>query len=223
MRFLLLWSLVICSALLFSGCDGERAASPTDSGKASSASSDSGVIIEREVFPSILFEAEGGKVAEPVKMFEDADVSNGAYLLAPEGPDHEEISVGGSADYAVNIPEAGEYVLWVRAKWSGACGNSLGIILDGKDRKTVGDAIYETWHWAPLARQRLMLSAGMHTLCVESREDGSAFDQILLTQDLDDRPSGIADPAAKGRVTLTDCKPPSKPAPPAEAVTPPAE
>ncbi len=165
------------------------------------------ITVEYEVRPSVLFEAEAGRIEAPVAEFESDAASGGKYVLAPEGPDHQEINKGGGVNFTLKIEKAGDYWFWLRTHWSGACGNSLGVALDGQDIGAVGDATYEEWHWVRLGRKPIALAGGDHVLYVESREDGSSFDQVLLAQDEDYRPIGIEDAASEGRTVLTDCKP----------------
>jgi len=157
--------------------------------------------IEYMVMPSILMEAETGTVTAPVEVFEDEAASGGKYILAPEGPDHKEISVGGDVACQFNVAEAGEYLLWLRAKWCCSCGDSVGIMLDGVEAGTVQDSVTGVWHWVALQRRRLDLSVGDHTLVLTNREDGAAVDQILLTQDREYRPMDIEGTDVDGRIS----------------------
>lgn len=141
--------------------------------------------------PRIVIEAEDGVVTAPMAVFEDAHCGGGKYVLAPEGPDHKEISIGGDVAHRIKIDEAGEYSLWFRVRFSGPCGNSLGVFLDGEEVGTVEDAVFDQWHWVPLQGRRITLSAGEHQLVVANREDGAACDQIALTTDPDWRPVAI--------------------------------
>jgi len=201
--------LVVILVVVSIGC--KRETPPVPAG-VNAASATEGLTIEYETLPSILFEAESGLVAAPVALYDDAEVSGGKYALAPEGPEHKEVSIGGAVTYAITTPESGEYVLWLRAKWSGDCGNSLGITLDGQDLGEVGDAVHEKWHWVRLIRKKLKLAGGAHTLTVANREDGSAWDQVLLTRDENYRPAGIETGDARGRAVLKDTTPPETPA-----------
>ena len=200
--------LLVALFVALSGCKRETAPVPPD-GTASNAGGE--LTIEYEILPSVLFEAESGLVTAPVALYDDAEASGGKYALAPEGPEHEEISFGGSVAYTITAPENGAYVLWLRAKWSGKCGDSLGILLDGRDLGEVGDAVHKQWHWVRLLLKTLTLTGGTHTLIVENREDGSAWDQVLLTRDEDYRPAGIETADVRGRTFLENTRPPGKP------------
>lgn len=157
------------------------------------------ITIHKAVSPSILLEAESGKIEEPMGIFsDDAEASGGAYVLAPEGPEHKEISVGGGVTLKFDAPEAGEYSLWLRTKWCCDCGNTVNVVLDGIELGTVGDATLEAWHWTPL-QKRVDLSAGPHVLVILNREDGAQVDQVLMAQDADYRPAGIEAASVPGR------------------------
>lgn len=196
--------LVAVSSIALAGCgrsaDNPARGTPSTTLAVSNGASSGGLFsITRDVRPSILIEAESGAVKPPVVVKEEANASEGRCVIAPEGPDHTEISVGGDVTYKVHVAEAGDYYLWLRANWSGGCGNSMDISMDGKALGYVEDAVYETWHWVPLQRPLRKLTAGDHLFTLGNREDGAAADQILLTQDADYRPTGIESLNAQGR------------------------
>lgn len=157
------------------------------------------ISISRTVSPSILIEAESGAITPPVEIKDDKDASGGKYIVAPEGPEHKEISIGGDSTCKLRVSEPGDYTLWLRANWSGACGNSIDIRLDGERLGTVEDSVFEVWHWVALQRPLRGLAAGEHLLTLYNREDGSAVDQVLLTQDSGYRPAEIEPAEAPGR------------------------
>ena len=97
----------------------------------------------------------------------------------------------GDATFSFKVTEPGEYILWMRAKWCCSCGKSLDVSIDGGEFLTVLDPTFQKWHWVRLKRPPFKLAAGDHTMVVKTREDGSAFDQILLTQDTDYTPTEI--------------------------------
>ena len=195
-------SLLLCVTivLLLCGCGDET--ETANSNNPPPPIQNGSVTIEYEIRPSILFEAEDGEVVNaPVTVFEDVECSRGEYVMAPEGEEHKELSIGGDVTYAFSVKEAGKYRLWLRTRFCCACGNSLGISLDGNKVGKVEDAVFEKWHWEQLRLRMLELAAGAHTLTIANREDGAAWDQILLTQDRDYRPAGMEDPDVEGRTT----------------------
>ena len=142
--------------------------------------------------PRILVEAEKPTHLEPpMKICDDVQASGGRYAEAPEGPNHKEISKGGSATYEFEVAEPGAYVLWVRKNWCCGCGNSLTISVDGAAELMFGgDATYGKWDWKRVtdpAKPGMPLTysftKGKHALKIGNREDGSKFDQVLFIQD----------------------------------------
>jgi hypothetical protein len=159
------------------------------------------ITIRHAVLPSILLEAEAGKIQAPMALYnDDPAASGGAYVLAPEGPNHEKMSEGGGVTLKFESPASGEYTLWVRGNWCCDCGNSAELMLDGGELGVVEDATLGAWHWTPL-RKRISLSAGPHLLAVLNREDGAKVDQVLLTRDEDYRPVDVELPDVPGRVS----------------------
>ena len=179
-------SAFVCVAL--ASCGEQPPVAPPDAPEAQEPSGT--VTIQYYEAPRLVVEAESGEIEAPMALFEDAEASGGQYAMAPEGPDHSEISIGGHVLCSFALPEAGEYVLWFRTRWSGECGDSLDVVLDLDELGPVQDATYERWHWARLQKP-VQIAAGEHTLLIENREDGAAVDQILLTPDPDYRPTEI--------------------------------
>jgi hypothetical protein len=197
-------------ALLLAACSDEPAG-PGEQPPAGGEPTATIRVHEPEPAHSILLEAEAGKVAAPMAVFEDAEASGGSYVLAPEGPEGEEINVGGEVVHVFHAPEAGAYALWLRTRFSGACGDSLSVALDGLPVGTVQDSVYGAWHWTPLSGRKLDLAPGEHVLVVGNREDGSAYDQVLLTADPDERPAGIATLDVPGRTAGAPPAPQTRP------------
>ncbi len=185
-------------AVLTGGCDdGAGKSAPTTTVKTGT------VRIQREVFPSILLQAGDGEIQSPMQLFDDATAAGGKRACAPEGPNHQELSKGGAVVFKFDVAQPGDYHLWARAHWCCSCGNSLGVSLDGMDFvEGIEDGTFQKWHWVRFQRPLQRLSAGKHQLVIKSREDGSSFDQILLTQDSEYRPSGIEQTNVAKRTTL---------------------
>jgi hypothetical protein len=138
----------------------------------------------------ICFEAETAKeIEKPMAVMTNATVgASGTYLEIPEGAGNPPKLNAGKAVYSVDVPEAGNYVLWLRVWWNGECSNSFTISVDSQTPFLFGeDATYKVWHWVryPVSRtaRPIQLTAGKHTLCIMNREDGVRLDQILLSGD----------------------------------------
>jgi len=108
---------------------------------------------------------------------------------------------GGYVTFKVNIPEQGNYTVWVRTWWYDACGNSFFLVVDTKPAQIVGgDGTFKTWKWRK-APQPYALTAGVHTFKVQNREDGARADQILITNDTRTIPTRAMTETAQYRVT----------------------
>ncbi len=118
-------------------------------------------------------------------------------------------------DYRLDVARAGTYYVWVRGKAvSGrkSSSNSVHVGLSGKavssaDRIS-GFGTDFGWEKGTMdgSRAKLKLPKGVHTLNVWMREDGFAFDKIILTPDANFVPGATATPIEKS-------KPGEKPAP----------
>ena len=98
----------------------------------------------------------------------------------------------GGALFEIEVPQAVKCKIWVRCWWDGSCGNTLNLQVDDEPRSiTIGnDGMYHTWHWLE-SPKTYNLSAGKHTIRILNREDGIAFDQILITTDMEYYPQEI--------------------------------
>lgn len=124
------------------------------------------------------------------------EVSQGKYVEIPEGAGYPPKVTAGEATWTFEIPAAGRYYLWCRARWDNECGNSISMSIDDAKPFTFGqDATYESWHWvrAPRRLAQLELTQGTHTLQAKNREDGVRIDQILLVRDKRYVPVGVED------------------------------
>lgn len=117
----------------------------------------------------------------------DKTASGGKYVHIPLRRPHGENESGptdtGNAVYKFKVPSAGVYRLWVRANWYDSCGDSFFVIVDDQPQSWVGeDGTYQKWHW--VKGKTYQLSAGIHKIRFQNREDGAKLDQFLLTNDL---------------------------------------
>ena len=108
-------------------------------------------------------------------------------------PENEEPSMKyGGALFEIEVPAAVKCKIWVRCWWDGSCGNTLNLQIDDEPRSTTigNDGTYHTWHWLE-SPKIYNLSAGKHSIRILNREDGIAFDQILITTDMEYYPQEI--------------------------------
>ncbi len=98
----------------------------------------------------------------------------------------------GKAFYPFEIPEDGDYYLYLRAKWYDNCGDSVYVRFDKGTYLSIEDSgrkmgdTYQ-WAWHPLRLkgnlQKIHLTAGKHTLELSTKEDGPKFDKFLISSD----------------------------------------
>jgi len=133
------------------------------------------------------FEAESGTLASPMAIASDQNASGGQFITTSTFD-------SGSATYAVDIPSAGNYVIWCRVLSPDGGSDSFYVSVDGG-----AEAIYATaqnrwtnaWQWTAVndiivtgtAARTFQLGAGRHNLVFRGREEGTALDQILVTND----------------------------------------
>lgn len=151
-----------------------------------------------EVPPRVLVEAEQGQLRPPMRAVADATASGGSFVQVPKGAgaDRE-----GGVDLVVEIPVAGDYLVWARVRAPSSGSNSVHVVMD--------DGPSFIWHvphvppegdgpgpWVWAAAERLdapepmvyRLEAGSHVLGFTNRETGFAVDRVLLTADRTVRP-----------------------------------
>jgi len=134
------------------------------------------------------FQAESENITSPLETVSDPNASAGAYIWKPSGSG-DTTTPDGAAEYTIDIPIAGEYVIWGRViAPDGGC-NSFFTSIDAGEDFAWGVQIGSVWTWDsvngngqdPLV---LNLSAGTHTLRISGREDGTKLDRLLITNDM---------------------------------------
>jgi len=188
-------------ALLLSGFGCKPADAPPASGKTAPpppekattrpAAPSVNIQIEATTAPRIVLEAEAGTIQAPMEKRKDENASGGEYVEAPEGPEHQELSIGGSVTLPFKVTAPGNYELWLRVWWCCSCGNSLDLKLDGEDLGYITNNNLRVWQWMRCPKGPFTLSAGEHVLVVGNREDGSRLDQVLFIADSEYVPAGI--------------------------------
>jgi len=104
-------------------------------------------------------------------------------------------------EFEANFPTSGRFYVWVRGQASSNKDDSLHVSLDGRKSDDAFDlsGFQSDWTWSSRrmdgVRARVTVeTAGPHLLSVWIREDGVMIDQIVLTQDVDFKPSGPVNP-----------------------------
>ncbi|MBC7225349.1 MAG: hypothetical protein H5T59_13930, partial [Anaerolineae bacterium] len=125
-------------------------------------------------------EAESGSMASPMIVAMDPDASGCYYVHVPEGEGNNR----GSVTFTVNVPAAGDYHIWMRARGMDYAGDSFYLSVDGVDALT-GVAVGDAWTWDRVKDglnneypKTWHLSAGPHTVQVRGREDGAQLDAL---------------------------------------------
>jgi hypothetical protein len=140
------------------------------------------IIIDSEPV-TIVREAEAGTVVPPMQVFDDPAASGGKYVMTPEPPT-ENLATGGRVEFALDIPAAGDYKLWLRVEFDDSCDNSLEAGFGGAPIEVTNNN-YGAWQWIKVGRVPFHLQAGPARLIVGNRENGSRLDQVLVAQDLE--------------------------------------
>lgn len=131
-------------------------------------------------------EAEDGILTPPMEKAFDANASGGGYVHVPEGTGVN----AGKVTFTVYLPVSGTFYLWGRGLGPSGTSDSFWSYVDNGTPEIFNLQNQVTWGW----RRRttpLVLSAGVHTITIENREDGTLLDKILLTNLGSYTPSGL--------------------------------
>ena len=134
----------------------------------------------------LAIEAESATLVSPMAISTDQNASGGKYIASTA----DEL---GTATFAIDIPVAGDYVVWCNVVWTGRGTDSTYVSVDGgaEDIYTTIDGPWSTaWQWTVVngfnaggATRVFSLSPGRHNLVFRSREANTALDQLLVTND----------------------------------------
>ncbi len=141
----------------------------------------------------LAFEAEDvADIQAPMVIKEDEEASGGEYIVSPaEG-------VSAFVDYAIEIPEEGDWIVWGRVIAPNGDQDSF-LIVDFDDTITkpaYGDDQFRwsvrntpSWAWDPVNAQAgtdpriFSLTEGEHVLRIWNRENSTQLDVIFMTTD----------------------------------------
>lgn len=138
-------------------------------------------------------EAETGFLSPPMAVYQDAGASACYYVADVTSWSN------GRAGYALYVPVADEYYLWLRGMGLSWNQNSFTVVVAKAYTSTVEMAPVNgqwTWGWYPAWRggvqdQGYPLAAGAHSIEVLRREPAARLDLLSVTNRLDDVPSAI--------------------------------
>lgn len=149
-------------------------------------------------------EAESATVISPMLKGNDTSASGGSYLYTT-GTDTSNVPpVGtGSASFTINVPSAGNYVLWTRVRYVDGEQNSHFVRFNNSTSYIVvgNDDVFGSYRWVnfrdanPSSVITVNLSAGNNTISFFGREANTRIDKILLTTDTNFVPSGTGSTA----------------------------
>jgi Big-like domain-containing protein/parallel beta helix pectate lyase-like protein len=146
----------------------------------------------------ILVEAESATLNWPMEEHTSGSASGGRYVSTS-------IWNAGSARFTVNLPVDGTYVIWARVIGNDSSHDSFFVESDDQDRDVydVAEGVWANgWQWtvvngrgggspATISPRLFTLPAGPHSFTFAGREPDTKLDQIILTNDLNFRPSGL--------------------------------
>jgi hypothetical protein len=148
-----------------------------------------------EIAPSARLRSRLPHLAKNAPLFAGLEDASGGWVRNMEGAGGNHEWLGGEAgsidigrsDYPLVIPRDGRYRLWTRAWWMDKCGNSFNAWFDHGKTTKFNDADklkgpYRRWAWFERSKP-VHLTAGVHTLHVQAREDGIRIDQFALLPD----------------------------------------
>jgi len=139
------------------------------------------------------FQAESENITSPLETALDPDASAGTYMWKPSGSGNS-ATPDGAAEYTIDIPTTGDYVIWGRVIAPDGGSDSFFTSIDGGEDLAWDVPIGSVWTWNSVngnGQDPLVfnLAAGTHTLKISGSEDGTKLDRLLITNDMDFVPS----------------------------------
>jgi hypothetical protein len=149
----------------------------------------------------LALEAEDAdKIEAPMKIAEDPEASGGKFIWPPKGVGSDQ----GKADFEIDIPADGDYVIWGRVICPNNTSDSFYVTFDTPIRQNIWDLAewiaLPKWTWMPVSQRKAVvgdalgekkifhLTKGKHTLTIWSREDGTQLDCIFISTNPDAEP-----------------------------------
>ncbi len=179
-------TIALMSAVTCAAQTGEYTWSPPQEGwTLENAVVESGTISPMPVYETdgttpLRMEAEAASdITGPVIGAEDEECGGDRYMYIPDmsyrGDD-------GAAVFRINVEQPGRYRFWVRTFWPSIGSNSFYLGLDDGEKNVYGNSEepgqIKNWHW--LDGPAWDLDAGLHTVTVRWREDGTMLDLGML-------------------------------------------
>jgi hypothetical protein len=135
----------------------------------------------------LAIEAESATLASPMAVLTDPNAAGGKYIASS-------VAQSGTATFALNIPDAGDYVVWCKFRSIDDSSDSFFVSMDGGVEDIYDTVLGTTWStdwlWSAVNGRTagafpsvFSLSAGQHSLVFRGREANAALDQLLVTND----------------------------------------
>ena len=134
----------------------------------------------------LAIEGESATLVSPMAIASDANASGGKYISSTANE-------SGTATFTIDVPVAGDYVVWCKVLWPDSGTDSIYVSVDGGAEDiytTVTGTWSTTWQWAAVngfnagTYPRIFtLSAGRHSLVFRGREADAGIDQLVVTND----------------------------------------
>ena len=135
-------------------------------------------------------------IVTPLRAANDTTASGGRYVYAPNGSGAAWSPGSSIASFSVNVPQAGTYILWGRVM--GVNDDDSFYVQVDNGTNNVWDTTQGTsWQWDQVSNRgnpgpvQFNLTAGVHTIKIKLREDGTKIDKLLLTNDSSFTPIGM--------------------------------
>lgn len=142
---------------------------------------------------TLFLEAESGTRVAPMQTGSDPAASNGQYVYS-------QIANSGTVTFNLNVPMAGDYVVWCRNLSPNDSTDSFLVSVDGGTQDiydTADNTWSANWQWSQLNGRTagkprvLTLASGSHELTFQAREAFTKLDSIYVTSDRNFVPQSI--------------------------------
>ena len=149
--------------------------------------------IVRLVPANVWLETEDGNISNDMQIEYCNGDCSGDVVMVPNGygnnwdPDRP----SGSIEFQFQVADSGAYTIWGRVLAPSDNDDSFWVSMDGGPQMLWDTKRSASWVWDPVNDRDVAdpvvfdLTAGNHTLVVKHREDGTAIDKILITNDPD--------------------------------------
>ncbi len=140
-------------------------------------------VLPRDGSVTIAYEPECGLVGENWDIVEDAEASNGRYVIPKPGFATilavQAGAEGSQIELTIDIEEAAEYNLFWRVNFPTSSSNSVWVKLNDGNYASLSAAETDGWEWRRMTGWNL--EAGQHTILISIRHEGSMLDKLVFS------------------------------------------